>query len=105
MIETMSGTMKDKFAALTSPMANAYANAVVLNKIKNLVATFCHEKSTETSPRFLYLNRKGNDNFLSNPVTFQKIKLALPKTAENPRLIAKKGSTTNRVHKPPLYLF
>ncbi|KAF3585192.1 hypothetical protein F2Q69_00030347 [Brassica cretica] len=63
----MSGTMKDKFAALTAPMANAYANAVVVNKIENLVATFCHEKSTETSPRFLCLNRKDNDNFYQTP--------------------------------------
>ena len=41
--------MKDKLAALTAPMANAYANAVVFNKIENLVATFRHKKSTKTS--------------------------------------------------------
>ena len=32
LIETMSGYMKEKLAALTAPMANAYRNAVVFNK-------------------------------------------------------------------------
>ncbi|KAF3513287.1 hypothetical protein F2Q69_00006007 [Brassica cretica] len=47
----MSGYMKDKLAALTSPMANAYRNSVVFNKIENLVATFFHRKSTKTSSK------------------------------------------------------
>ncbi|WZY77737.1 hypothetical protein YC2023_024121 [Brassica napus] len=50
----MSGNTKDKIAvrnntgkttpAATAPMANAYANAIVLEKIQNLAATFCHRK-------------------------------------------------------------
>ncbi|KAG5384608.1 hypothetical protein IGI04_036078 [Brassica rapa subsp. trilocularis] len=79
LIETMSGYMKDKLAALTAPMANAYANAVVFNKIENLVATFRHRKSTKTSSRFLPVNTKGHDKSYQNPV-----KLVLPKTAEKP---------------------
>ena len=67
LIETMSGYMKDKLAALTAPMANAYANAVVFNKIENLVATFRHRKSTKTSSRFLFLNIKGNDKSYQTP--------------------------------------
>ena len=59
LIETMSGYMKDKLAALTAPMANAYTNAVVFNKIENLVATFRHRKSTKMSSRFLPVNTKG----------------------------------------------
>ncbi|WZZ04493.1 hypothetical protein YC2023_090414 [Brassica napus] len=54
LIETMFGYMKDKLAALTAPMANAYANAVVFNKIENLVATFRHRKSTKTSSKNLF---------------------------------------------------
>ena len=65
----MSGYMKDKLAALTAPMANAYANAVVFNKIENLVATFRHRKSTKTSSRFLPVNTKGNDKSYQNPVS------------------------------------
>ncbi|KAF3535154.1 hypothetical protein F2Q69_00021837 [Brassica cretica] len=57
----MSGYMKDNIAELTAPMANAYGNAVVFNKIENLVATFRHKKSTKTSSRFLPLNTKGNN--------------------------------------------
>ncbi|WZY72280.1 hypothetical protein YC2023_004520 [Brassica napus] len=68
LIETMFGYMKDKLAALTAPMANAYANAVVFNKIENLVATFRHRKSTKTSSRFLPVNKKGNDKSYQNPV-------------------------------------
>ncbi|KAF3586472.1 hypothetical protein F2Q69_00027799 [Brassica cretica] len=41
--------------AATAPMANAYANATVLEKIENLVATFRHRMSNETSLRFLCL--------------------------------------------------
>ncbi|KAF2566505.1 hypothetical protein F2Q68_00025373 [Brassica cretica] len=63
----MSGYMKDKLAALTAPMANAYGNAVVLTKIENLVATFCHRKSTKTSSRFLSLNTKGNNKIYPTP--------------------------------------
>ncbi|WZY87020.1 hypothetical protein YC2023_033404 [Brassica napus] len=69
LIETMSGYMKDKLAALTAPMANAYANAVVFNKIINLVATFRHRKSTKTSSRFLPVNTKGHDKSYQNPKT------------------------------------
>ncbi|WZY87011.1 hypothetical protein YC2023_033395 [Brassica napus] len=67
LIKTMSGYMKDKLAALTAPMANAYANAVVFNKIENLVATFRHRKSTKTSSRFLHVNTKGYDKSYQNP--------------------------------------
>ncbi|KAF3604078.1 hypothetical protein F2Q69_00034622 [Brassica cretica] len=63
----MSGYMKDKLAALTVPMANAYGNAVVFNKIENLVVTFCHRKSTKTSSRFLPLNTKGNNKIYPTP--------------------------------------
>ena len=69
----MSGNTKDKIAvrnnagkttpAATAPMANAYANATVLEKIENLAATFHHRKCNETSSRFLCLNIKGNDKF------------------------------------------
>ncbi|KAF2546498.1 hypothetical protein F2Q70_00021773 [Brassica cretica] len=67
----MSGNTKDKIAvcnnagktapAATAPMANAYANATVLEKIENLAATFRHKKCNETSSRFLFQNIKGND--------------------------------------------
>ncbi|KAL0687312.1 hypothetical protein Bca4012_086989 [Brassica carinata] len=50
----MSGNTKDKIVvrnnagkttpADTAPMANAYANATVLEKIENLAATFRHRK-------------------------------------------------------------
>ena len=68
LIETMFGNTKGKMAdpnnvgkktpGATAPMANAYTNATVLEKIKNLVANFHHRKSNETSLRFLCLNRK-----------------------------------------------
>ncbi|KAG5384938.1 hypothetical protein IGI04_036408 [Brassica rapa subsp. trilocularis] len=67
LIETMSGYMNDKLAALTAPMVNAYANTVLFNKIENLVATFRHRKSTKTSSRFLFLNIKGNDKSYQTP--------------------------------------
>ena len=67
LIEMMSGYMKDKLAALTAPMANAYANATVLEKIKNLAATFRHRKCNETSSRFLFLNIKENDKSYQTP--------------------------------------
>ncbi|KAF3509064.1 hypothetical protein F2Q69_00005484 [Brassica cretica] len=38
-----------KTPAATAPMANAYANATVLEKIENLAATFRHRKCNETS--------------------------------------------------------
>ncbi|KAL0715134.1 hypothetical protein Bca4012_064456 [Brassica carinata] len=73
----MSGNMKEKVAvcvndgkttpAATVPMANAYANATVLEQIKNLAAAFRHRKSTKTSSQFLYLNRKGNDKIYQTP--------------------------------------
>ncbi|KAG5375882.1 hypothetical protein IGI04_040478 [Brassica rapa subsp. trilocularis] len=73
----MSGNMKDKLApnnnackttpAVTALMANAYANATVLKKIENLVVTFCHKKSTETSSRFFCLNRKGYNKIYQTP--------------------------------------
>ncbi|KAF3506949.1 hypothetical protein F2Q69_00006012 [Brassica cretica] len=62
----MAGNTKNKYAvrnnagkttpAVTAPMANAYANATVLEKIENLAATFRHRKCNETSSRFLCLN-------------------------------------------------
>ncbi|WZY99023.1 hypothetical protein YC2023_071352 [Brassica napus] len=55
----MSRNTKDKIAvcnnagkttpAATVPMANAYANATTLEKIKNLAATFRRRKCNETS--------------------------------------------------------
>ena len=73
----MSGNMKEKVAvcvndgkttpAATVPTANAYANATVLEQIKNLAAAFRHRKSTKTSSQFLYLNRKGNDKIYQTP--------------------------------------
>ncbi|KAL0676832.1 hypothetical protein Bca4012_004813 [Brassica carinata] len=73
----MSGNTKDKIAvrnnagktapAATAPMANAYANATVLEKIENLAATFRHRKCNETSSRFLFLNIKENDKSYQTP--------------------------------------
>ena len=73
----MSGNTKDKIAvrnnagkittAATASMDNAYANATVLEKIENLVATFRRRKSNKTSSRFLSLNIKGNDKFYQTP--------------------------------------
>ena len=70
----MSGNTKDKIAvcnntgkttpAATAPMANAYANATVLEKIENLAATYCHRKCNETSSRFPFLNIKETINFI-----------------------------------------
>ncbi|KAF2535083.1 hypothetical protein F2Q68_00020211 [Brassica cretica] len=64
----MSGNTKDKIAvrnnagkttpAATAPMENAYVNATVLEKIKNLAATFRPRKCNETSSRFLFLSTK-----------------------------------------------
>ncbi|KAF2590411.1 hypothetical protein F2Q70_00038353 [Brassica cretica] len=53
--------------AATAPMANAYVNATVLEKIENLAATFRHRKCNETSSRFLFLNIKGNDKSYQTP--------------------------------------
>ncbi|KAF2565237.1 hypothetical protein F2Q68_00025685 [Brassica cretica] len=73
----MSGNTKEKIAvrnnagkktpAATPPMANAYANATVLEKIENLAATFRHRKCNETISRFLFLNIKGNDKSYQTP--------------------------------------
>ncbi|KAF2532420.1 hypothetical protein F2Q70_00029521 [Brassica cretica] len=73
----MSGNTKGRVAvrnnagkttpAATAPMANAYANATVLEKIENLVATCRHGKRSKTSSRFLHLNRKGNDKICQPP--------------------------------------
>ncbi|KAF3487901.1 hypothetical protein F2Q69_00055743 [Brassica cretica] len=73
----MSGNTKEKIAVrnnagkttptATAPMANAYANATVLEKIENLAATFRHKKCYEMSSRFLCLNIKGNDKFYQIP--------------------------------------
>ena len=73
----MCGNTKDKIAvcnkagkttlAASAPMANAYANATVLEKIENLAATFRHRKCNETSSRFLFLNIKGNDKSYQTP--------------------------------------
>ncbi|KAF3496600.1 hypothetical protein DY000_02052438 [Brassica cretica] len=67
----MSGYMKDKLAALIAPMANAYGNAVVFNKIKNLVVTFRHRKSTKTSSRFLPVNTKGKNKIYPTPIVLR----------------------------------
>ncbi|KAL0835429.1 hypothetical protein Bca101_087318 [Brassica carinata] len=73
----MSGNTKEKIAvrnnagkktpAATAPMANAYSNATVIEKIENLAATFRHRKCNETSSRFLFLNIKGNDKLYQTP--------------------------------------
>ncbi|KAF2567829.1 hypothetical protein F2Q68_00025298 [Brassica cretica] len=73
----MSGNTKDKIAvrnnagkttpAATAPMANAYANATVLEKIENLAVTFRNMKCNETSSQFLFLNIKGNDKSNQTP--------------------------------------
>ncbi|KAF3537992.1 hypothetical protein F2Q69_00019637 [Brassica cretica] len=70
----MSGNTKEKIAVrnketpvATAPMANAYANATVLEKIENLDATFRHRKCNETSLRFLFLNIKGNNKSYQTP--------------------------------------
>ncbi|KAF2552161.1 hypothetical protein F2Q68_00033861 [Brassica cretica] len=52
-----------KTPADTAPMAKAYANATVLEKIENLATTFCHRKCS----RFLFLNIKGNDKSYQTP--------------------------------------
>ncbi|KAF3566244.1 hypothetical protein DY000_02014614 [Brassica cretica] len=58
----MSGDTRDKIAvrsnagkttpAATAPMANAYANATVLEKIENLAATFRHRNATKRARDF-----------------------------------------------------
>ncbi|KAF3541060.1 hypothetical protein F2Q69_00022870 [Brassica cretica] len=73
----MSGNSKEKTAvhnnagkktpATTAPMANAYANATVLEKIENLAVTFRHWNCNETSSRFLFLNIKGNNKSYQTP--------------------------------------
>ncbi|KAF2600234.1 hypothetical protein F2Q68_00009635 [Brassica cretica] len=73
----MSGNTKEKIAVsnnagkktpdATAPMASAYANATVLEKIEKLAATFRHRKCNETSLRFLFLNIKGNDQSYQTP--------------------------------------
>ncbi|KAF2591042.1 hypothetical protein F2Q70_00039261 [Brassica cretica] len=135
----MSGNTKDKILvrnnagkttpAATAPMANAYANAVVLQKIENQVATCRHGKRTKTSSRFLHLNRKGNDKIYQTPqnLSYYRVgeisthkslgKRRFPRTfrkntilfssrpRENLRLLAEKGSTANQVHNSPLNVF
>ncbi|KAF3599232.1 hypothetical protein F2Q69_00034314 [Brassica cretica] len=78
----MSGNTKEKIIVrnnagkttptATAPMANTYANATVVEKIKNLDATFRHRKCNETSSRFLCLNIKGNDKFYQTPINFER---------------------------------
>ncbi|KAF3552852.1 hypothetical protein F2Q69_00013671 [Brassica cretica] len=78
----MYGNTKDKIAvrnnagkttpAATAPMANTYANAVVLEKIENLAATFRHRMRYKTSSRFLCLNIKENDKFYQTPLVAEK---------------------------------
>ncbi|KAL0864481.1 hypothetical protein Bca101_043599 [Brassica carinata] len=73
----MSGNMKEKVTVCVNdckkpptaivPTANSYANATVLEQIKNLAAAFRHRKSTKTISQFLYLNRKGNDKIYQTP--------------------------------------
>ncbi|KAF3536799.1 hypothetical protein F2Q69_00022802 [Brassica cretica] len=73
----MSRNTKDKVAvrnnagkttpADTAPMANAYANATVLEKIENLATTFRHRKNNKMSLRFLCLNKKGNNKIYQTP--------------------------------------
>lgn len=65
-IEVPKSTGKTTPAA-TAPKANTYTNATVLEKIVNIVATFRHMKSNETSSQFLCLNKKGNNKFYQTP--------------------------------------
>ncbi|KAF3591166.1 hypothetical protein DY000_02021204 [Brassica cretica] len=64
---TVRNNAGKKTPAATAPMANAYANATVFEKIENLAATFRHRKCNETSSRFLFLNIKGNDKSYQTP--------------------------------------
>ena len=50
--KAMSGSMKDELAVHTAPMANAYANALVLDKIENLVATLFRGNSAKRARGF-----------------------------------------------------
>ena len=108
-----------KTSAATAPMANAYANATVLEKIeKTKPRHFANRKCYETSLRFLYLNKKENDKFYQIPYVwlifelkkFQCVRV-LPKHVfwmgktsspkkpqKTPKLIAEKGSASNRLH-------
>ena len=73
----MPGNTKEKIAvhnnagkktpAATASMANAYANATVLDKIENLAATFRQRKCNKTSSRFLFSKIKGNDKSYQTP--------------------------------------
>ncbi|KAF3527694.1 hypothetical protein DY000_02042403 [Brassica cretica] len=105
----MSGNTKEKIAvhnnagkktpAATAPMANAYANATVLEKIENLAATFCHRKCNETSLRFFFLNIKGNDKSYQTLATYiQKGLCQVPK----PRRFGEFRSSTNVIKPKPV---
>ncbi|KAF3524918.1 hypothetical protein F2Q69_00046008 [Brassica cretica] len=73
----MSRNTKDKIAVrnnagkttpdATAPMAYAYTNATVLDKIENFAATFRHRKCNETCSQYLFLNIKGNDKSYQTP--------------------------------------
>ncbi|KAH0871985.1 hypothetical protein HID58_069347 [Brassica napus] len=67
-----------KVVTATAPMANAYANATVLEKIENLAATFRHRKCNETSSRFFFLNIKGNDKSYQTPHAAHWLLLFVP---------------------------
>ncbi|KAF3537204.1 hypothetical protein F2Q69_00021451 [Brassica cretica] len=96
----MSRNTKDKIAvrnnagkttpAATAPMANAYVNATILEKIENLAATFRHRKCNETSSRFLFLNIKGNDKSYQTPKPLGKLR---KKEAQQIDYIARSLST------------
>ncbi|KAF3555165.1 hypothetical protein F2Q69_00012448 [Brassica cretica] len=83
----MSGNTKEKIAghdnagkktpAATAPLANAYANTTVREKIENLASTFRHRKCNETSSRFLFLDIKGNDKSYQPPANFGSHSLTL----------------------------
>ncbi|KAF3543292.1 hypothetical protein DY000_02006279 [Brassica cretica] len=65
----MYGNTKEKIAvrnnsgkktpAATAPMANAYANATVLEKIENFAATFCHRKCNQNELAISLFKHKG----------------------------------------------
>ncbi|KAL0875983.1 hypothetical protein Bca101_025688 [Brassica carinata] len=107
----MSGNMKEKLAvcvndgkttpAATVPTANAYANATVLEQIKNLAAAFRHTKSTKTSSQFLYLNRKGNDKIYQTPKIRLVTKLEKTQRARfRQKMFLSRASRKNKTYSP-----
>ncbi|KAF2587184.1 hypothetical protein F2Q70_00036489 [Brassica cretica] len=95
----MSGNKKEKIAvrnnagkktpAATAPMANANANATVLEKIENLAVTFRHR---EVLPKHVFRKHFG------------RVKPLLPKTAENPEVNRGKRKRNKSITQPGRYV-